>query len=389
MKLFKTDGIRGKYGEVVTLDLAFMVGYNLSLLGCSKVVVGYDTRFSSFDLKNSLISGAKFNGIDVLDLGLSTTPRVEYYSKYYDCFGVMITASHNPYYDNGIKVFKSGKKINNLEEERIENNIYHLRYEDVIKDKIDNIKFDVCLDLDNGGACFLKEYFGDNFHLINTNYDGFNINDRCGSLFAEVIKDEVIKNKYKCGFSFDGDADRVIGVDEFGNVLDGDFLAYYLARVYKYSSIVFSRMVNVGLINECKKHNIKVYLTDSGDKFILDMMEKNNVMIGSEASGHIIHRKYGTSGDGVLNALDIMECLSLGYEFNYSDVCYYPSELRNYNVDADINYLYEIIKNKFSNVIPYIRKSGTEGVLRVFLQAELQRVLDECFLMIEDELCKH
>ena len=114
------------YGEVVTLDLAFMVGSNLSLLGCSKVVVGYDTRFSSFDLKNSLISGAKFNGIDVLDLGLSTTPRIEYYSKYYDCFGVMITASHNPYYDNGIKVFKSGKKINNLEEERIENNIYHL-----------------------------------------------------------------------------------------------------------------------------------------------------------------------------------------------------------------------------------------------------------------------
>ena len=123
MKLFKTDGIRGKYNEVVTLDLAFRVGYNLSLLNCNKLVIGYDTRFSSVDLKDRVIEGARFSGISVLDLGLSTTPRVEYYSKLYNCLGVMITASHNPYYDNGIKVFKNGIKINKDDEDIIEKNI--------------------------------------------------------------------------------------------------------------------------------------------------------------------------------------------------------------------------------------------------------------------------
>ena len=387
MKLFKTDGIRGKYNEVVTLDLAFRVGYNLSLLNCNKLVIGYDTRFSSVDLKDRVIEGARFSGISVLDLGLSTTPRVEYYSKLYNCLGVMITASHNPYYDNGIKVFKNGIKINKDDEDIIEKNIKYLAYEDIIKTKINMINYDVCLDLDSGSACYLKDYFKENFHLIKSDYDGYNINHKRGSLYPEVIRDEVLKKGYKCGFSFDGDADRVIGVDEFGNILDGDFLAYYLALTYKYDSIVFSKMVNYGLIDACNKNSIKVYLSDSGDKCVLDMMLKNNVMIGSEASGHIIHMKYGSSGDGILNALEVMNCLSMGNEFKYDDVYYYPSELRNYKMNCDIDYLYSIV-SKFTGVIPYIRKSGTEGVLRVFLQSKSKECINDCFIMLEDELCK-
>lgn len=396
-KLFKTDGIRGKFGVDVTLDLAYKLGYSLRCLNNNKLVIGYDTRFSSFDLKESVKKGAYFNGITILDLGISTTPRVEYYSKKYNSIGVMITASHNKYSDNGIKVFKNGVKLKSEEELLLEKNIlsFFISYEEFIKERIERISDDVCLDLDNGGACYLKDIIEkDNFHLINTEYNGFNINDNCGSLYPKVLKDEIIKNGYDYGFSFDGDADRVIAVDKFGNVLDGDYLAYVMVSFYKYRSVVLSKMANYGIIEAFKRNGVLVYLADSGDKNILDLMNKYNVIIGSEASGHIINRKYGNSGDGILNAIIVMNILEEDKKSltdYYQEIVLYPNELRNYDVNVDkeyVDYLYKKIKETYSSVISYIRISGTEGVLRIYLQDKDSSVLEECFNMVEDELCK-
>lgn len=396
-RLFKTDGIRGRYGVDVTLDLAYKVGYSLKLLNNSKLVIGYDTRFSSEKLRDYIISGAKFNGINILDLGLSTTPRVEYYSKKYSSLGIMITASHNKYYDNGIKIFKNGVKLKKEEELLIEKGIINFfdSYEKYIIDNINLIEDNVCLDLDNGGACYLKNFINkSNIHLINVNYDGKNINDKCGSLYPEVLKDEIIKNGYDYGFAFDGDADRVIAVDGFGNVLDGDYLAYIIVSFYKYKSVVLSKMCNQGVIEAFKKKGVLVYLADSGDKNILELMNKYNVMVGSEASGHIIYRKYGSSGDGVLNATLIMNILkedSKSLTDYYNEINLYPAELRNYDVEIrkeDINDLYKKINELYPTVISYIRLSGTEGVLRVYLQDVNHSILEDCFIMVEDELCK-
>lgn len=396
-KLFKTDGIRGKYGVDVTLDLAYKLGYSLKCLNNNKLVIGYDTRFSSYDLKESVKQGASFNGVTILDLGISTTPKVEYYSKKYNSLGVMITASHNKYTDNGIKVFKSGVKLKGEEELLLEKNIlsFFISYEDFIKEKIEIISDEVCLDLDNGGACYLKDIIKkDNFHLINTEYNGFNINENCGSLYPKVLKDEIIKNGYDYGFSFDGDADRVIAVDKFGNVLDGDYLAYIMVSFYKYRSVVLSKMVNYGIIEAFKRNGVLVYLADSGDKNILDLMNKYNVFIGSEASGHIINKKYGNSGDGILNAIIVMNILkedNKSLTDYYQEIVLYPNELRNYDVKVDkeyVNYLYKKIKETYPSIISYIRISGTEGVLRIYLQDKDNGVLEECFSMVEDELCK-
>lgn len=389
MKLFKTDGIRGKFNEDITLDLAYNLGNSLAILG-DKVIIGYDTRYSGSILANEVKQGCFSCGIESVIIGVCSTPKLQFYSKRDGVVGVMITASHNPYYDNGFKVFICGEKINENLEELLENSISNsFTYEEKLRNMIIESSKKIALDGGYGGASLiLKRVFKEKrFHLINVNYDGYNINLNCGALDPNDLTRYVLDNKLDFGFSFDGDADRVIACDSLGNVLDGDYLCYILACHYKCDRVVLTKMCNYGVIEAFKKKNVDVYLCDSGDKNVVAKMKEVNALVGSEASGHIIDMNCNCFGDGVVNAINIMNIISQNNVADYNEIVKYPAILRNYNYIAsldEIKYLYELINKEFPHVIPYIRMSGTEKCLRVYLQGTCENMLNKAFSLIEE-----
>lgn len=397
-QLFKTDGIRGIVGKDVTIDLAFRVGYALRLLGEERVAIGYDTRISSPGLAQALEEGASFNGVFCLKLGISSTPKVQYYSKKFRCVGVMITASHNPYEYNGIKIFKRGEKINVHEELAIQDFVYSFKknYEDYLVSLKVNTNDEIVFDVGHGSAAPTVEkiFTEPNYHVINAQYSGIDINRKSGALYPQAIREYILKHHYDYGFSFDGDADRLIACDSKGNILDGDCLTYIIATFYQYDSVVLTHMSNQGIIHSLESKGIKVYLADVGDKNVSNMMRKYNVCLGAEASGHLIHSIHGTTGDGVLNAMEIIKILqkqNKKLSDYYEELEFYPSELRNYLCDVsteEMENMKAYIQENFSNVYPYIRMSGTEECLRVYLQASASKYIEECFVWLEDFLCK-
>ena len=416
---FGTDGIRGRYGIELNNGLAFKVGQSLKkVLKTTKLVIGMDTRESSSELMYSVVSGAQSVGIDVMVAGVVPTPLISHYSKQKNITGVMITASHNPFTDNGIKVFNKGNKLL-LEEELL-----------IEKFIDDNAKFDIArigktysgeevidlyadliesLDLEKtelkigfdsaNGANYLislgvlRELCKSYVQIGNTP-DGRNINKDVGSTHLESIIKLVKSKKLDIGFSFDGDGDRILVVDDELDIIDGDLLIYIIAvymknnNILNKNTVVLTSMSNLGIIKAFERQGIKVVLTDVGDKYVLEELNYNSYSIGGENSGHVILRDYINTGDGVLVAAYLLKILhetKLSLKELTIDISMWPQKMvniRTFNKEIIkdervlkvINEVKEILK---TNGKVLVRASGTEPLVRVTLSCEKMIDLDE------------
>ena len=347
---FGTDGIRGPVESVVTPDACLKIGHATGLtmkeLGWDTVVIGKDTRVSGYMLEAALQAGFIAAGVNVRLLGPIPTPGVAYLTKTLrNKFGVVISASHNDFLDNGIKIFnEDGEKISRDIEKRIEKHLagdlssletsaigkaYRFdesgpRYIEFCKSTVPSeISFSslrIVLDCANG-ACYkvspeVFEELGAEIIKIGTEPDGYNINQDCGSTHPEIVSKAVIDHRADFGVSLDGDGDRVILVDEKGNILDGDDLLYILAfanpnRTGAWSGVVGTKMSNLGLEDGLKKLGYKFVRSDVGDKYVSEMLSKKGWMLGGETSGHIICRDLVSTGDGTIAALKVISSLLL------------------------------------------------------------------------------
>ncbi|MCI9076159.1 MAG: phosphoglucosamine mutase [Dorea sp.] len=429
MKYFGTDGFRGEANEVLTVEHAFKAGRYLGWYygqeHRARVVIGKDTRRSSYMFEYSLVAGLTASGADVCLLHVTTTPSVSYVTRTedFDC-GIMISASHNPFYDNGIKIINGkGHKMEAEVEEKIEAYIDGEIPELPLakKDKIGRTtdysagrnryigylislatrSFEgkrVGLDCSNGSAFMIaKSVFdalGAKTYVINNEPDGTNINANCGSTHIEVLQEFVKEKKLDAGFAYDGDADRCIAVDENGSVVDGDLILYICGKYMKETgrlnqdTIVTTIMSNLGLYKACDKAGLKYEKTAVGDKYVYENMVKNNYSLGGEQSGHIIFSKHATTGDGILTSLMIMEVMlekkmSLGKLAE--PVKIYPQLLKNVRVVDKKTARENEAVNRAVNAVTealgddgriLVRESGTEPVIRVMVEA------------VTDELCE-
>lgn len=443
MKYFGTDGFRGEANQDLTLYHAIKIGrflgyyFNKEKNGQGKIVIGKDTRRSSYMFEDSLSAGITSSGSDAYLLHVTTTPSVSYVvrSEDFDC-GVMITASHNPYHDNGIKIINSdGEKMDDefLEklEEYIDSDITDIdlkvgeeigRTHDFIGGRNRYIAFliqtvsksfkgkKVGLDCSNGAASSIVksvyDALGAETFVINNNPNGFNINVDCGSTHIEVLQKYVKENRLDCGFAYDGDADRCIAVDEKGEVVDGDAILYICGKHMKEegslesNTVVTTIMSNIGLYKAFDKIGIKYSKTDVGDKYVHLEMSENGYELGGEQSGHIIFSKYANTGDGILTSLRLMEAM-IENKTTLSelrrDLKIYPQVLKNVRV-KDKN---EVLNDeKIKNIIEQkseelkdrgrilVRESGTEPLIRVMAEAESEKEanekVDEIIKVIED-----
>lgn len=447
-KYFGTDGFRGETNKVLTCDHAYKIGrflgwfysnpkYNFQASGYKpKIVIGKDTRRSSYMLEYAVASGAAASGADVCLLHVTTTPSVAYVIRQ-DCFdcGVMITASHNPFYDNGIKILNShGEKLDDgialLIEAYLDNNFEKLEIEGndlpfATRDNIGSItdysmgrnrylaylislakhslkSLKIGLDTANGSSWMIaKSVFdalGAQTYVINNNPNGLNINMDAGSTHIEHICNYVKANKLDVGFAFDGDADRCIAVDENGKEVDGDKIMYLLATKLKRegqlekNTLVTTIMSNSGLIKALKQADINYIRTQVGDRFVFEKMVEDGYSLGGEQSGHIIIKKYATTGDGVLTAIMIVEeMLEMKEKLSklVSPVKLIPQTTKNIKVTdktAVMNDEYvlakfeEINKEIGDNGRALLRQSGTEPVVRIMIEISSK---DKCEEYIE------
>ncbi len=423
-KYFGTDGIRGRYNLELTNGLAFKVGQSLkSVLGTNKLVIGMDTRESSNELMYSVTSGAQSLGIDVMIAGIVSTPMICHYSKQKQITGIMITASHNPYTDNGIKVFNQGNKLLDTEEHAIEEFIDNNHKFDILKigktfsgeevfdlyadliESVDLVESDLRIGFDSAnGANYLislgvlRELCQD-FIQIGNVPNGKNINLGVGSTHLESIKKLVKENNLDIGFSFDGDGDRILVVDKDLNIIDGDLLIYIIAVYLKENNllnkntVVLTSMSNLGIIKAFERKGIKVILTDVGDKYVLEKLNEFEYSIGGENSGHIILRDFINTGDGVLVAAYLLKILN---ETNKSlmeltsDINMWPQKMVNIRTfnkeilnDKRVIKVIEEVKNilKLDGKV-LVRASGTEPLVRVTISCETESDLDKYMELI-------
>ena len=410
MKYFGTDGIRGVPNEKLTIELVTKLGSALKVLGNSEVVVATDTRLSKDMLSNAIIAGCLSAGLNVHFVGVIPTPALIYYSYVHKYTGVMITASHNPYTDNGIKVLKNGFKLSESDELAVEELIDNPAKKDTIIGKYvieENAKSEylsfikkhiiksdkkIVIDCANGAtfetAPLVFKDITNNLVVLANHPDGYNINNKCGSTHLEMLKETVVKESADLGFAFDGDGDRVLAVDNSGNTVDGDMLIYILARYLKKNNrlndnkVVLSMMSNLGLLKSLNDYGINAIETPVGDKYIVKALFENHLSVGGENSGHIIVPEVLHTGDGVLNAVLIMKVLS-ETNTNLSDyldeVKMYSDKMVNIKVKDKNNVLnnkslfdrVDEIKKELNNDCKIIiRASGTEDLIRVSVMAK-------------------
>lgn len=429
-KYFGTDGFRGEANVKLTVEHAFKVGRYLGWYfgqeHKARIVIGKDTRRSSYMFEYALAAGLTASGADAYLLHVTTTPSVSYVTRTedFDC-GIMISASHNPYYDNGIKLINSkGHKIEAEVEEKIEAYIdgeteeLPLAQRENIGRTIDYAagrnryighlislatrsfkEMRVGLDCSNGSASSIaKSVFdalGAKTYVINNVPNGTNINTECGSTHIHVLQEYVRENKLDVGFAYDGDADRCIAVDENGNIVDGDLILYVCGKYLKErgqlngDTIVTTIMSNLGLYKACDKIGMKYEKTKVGDKYVYENMVQNNFMLGGEQSGHVIFAKHATTGDGILTSLMIMEVImetkqTLGKLAE--EVTIYPQLLKNVRV-ADkkiarenpevVKAIEAVTEALGENGRILVRESGTEPVIRVMVEAETQEICEK------------
>ena len=409
MKYFGTDGIRGVPNKTLTNELVYKLGKALSILGKKSVYVAFDTRISKDMLMCSLASGCMSMGIDVYVIGVLSTPALIYYSKLKNSIGVMITASHNPYTDNGIKIVIDGRKLNELEERKIEKYIdnpvdfstsigrlFHdkqarMEYINFILSKALKTNFRIGVDCANGATYELAQTIFPRLvkevKYIGVTPNGFNINEQVGSTNINRLKELVLINKLDFGFAFDGDGDRVIAVDSSGNIIDGDKLVYILATYLKENhqlkndKVTLTVMSDLGVIDALNKKGISVNEVSVGDKNVYQDLMDNDLSLGGENSGHIILLDELNTGDGVLIASILIEIFrkeNMTFSDYLKDVKSYFSKTINLNVkDKNKVMKSEMLHSKITEIKRclnseckiIVRPSGTEDLLRVTLMS--------------------
>ncbi len=437
-KYFGTDGFRGEANVTLTVEHAFKIGryigwyYSKEKAEDEKVsvVLGKDTRRSSYMFEYALAAGLTASGADAYLLHVTTTPSVSYVvrTEDFDC-GIMISASHNPFYDNGIKLINSkGEKMDEATIEGIEkyldSDVDEIPF--ALRDKIGRTvdysagrnryigylislairsykNMRVGLDCANGSSWMIaKSVFdalGAKTYVINAQPDGTNINMESGSTHIEVLQSYVKKNHLDVGFAFDGDADRCIAVDENGDVVNGDLVLYIYGKYLKDrgklvgNTVVTTVMSNFGLYKAFDAEGIDYVKTAVGDKYVYEEMVKNGFRIGGEQSGHIIFSKYASTGDGILTAIKIMEVM-LENKTSLSKltqaVKIYPQVLKNVRVkdkkttldDADVKAAVDRVQEALGTEGRIlVRESGTEPVIRVMVEADTS---EKCEKHVDD-----
>ncbi len=443
-KYFGTDGFRGEANLTLTADHAFKVGRFLGWYYCqlkrrggsdepARIVIGKDTRRSSYMFEYSLVGGLVASGADAYLLHVTTTPSVAYVARTdgFDC-GIMISASHNPYYDNGIKLINSsGEKMDesviSLVEAYIDGHLecFGRQWDELPAAKREQIGrtvdyvsgrnryigylislgiysfkgMRVGLDCANGSSWNIaKSVFdalGAKTYVINAEPDGYNINRDAGSTHIEGLQRFVIENGLDVGFAYDGDADRCLCVDEKGEIITGDHILYICGKVMKEqgllmgNTVVTTVMSNFGLYKAFDECGIQYEKTKVGDKYVYENMMMNNYRLGGEQSGHIIFSRYASTGDGILTSLKVMEAM-LAKKKTLSQLCegftFYPQVLKNVRVDdkaaaqndpAVQKAIADVAAQLGSTGRILVRESGTEPVIRVMVEAESKVVCQD------------
>ncbi len=438
--IFGTDGIRGRFNKEITYSLAYKVGYALgsSLDKKSPIIIGRDTRISGDILLQAVTQGIKESGQKFINIGICPTPAIPFLIKQENLStGIMISASHNPPEYNGIKLFDhNGQKITKNFENKIQKLIEEFNQHISIPTKVVPIKTNkdlmdtyiksliqamggeslsglrIILDTCHGSAttCAKKIFqsLGADVKVINNSKNGLKINLNCGSTNLEPIKKALSESPADMGFSFDGDADRVIGIDSKGNVLDGDHILFLWGRELKEQKIltnnllISTQMANLGFEKSWEKIGGILYRTDVGDKYVHDAIKSKGAILGGEQSGHILSKINNYSGDGILTALQISKyCKKKNINLNdwfKSSFKPFPQRLTNIKLDFNINKLNpknkilinESIKNFQSiysdNCRVYIRPSGTEPVMRVLVEAKNHKKVNSLSSEITNKL---
>ncbi len=431
-KYFGTDGFRGEANVKLTADHAFRIGRYIGYLfsregHICRVVIGKDTRRSSYMLEFALVAGLSASGAEGYLLHVTTTPSVAYAVRAdgFDC-GIMISASHNPYYDNGIKLISSnGEKMNEEITDEIEAYLDGLRPEpplargDMIGATFDHASgrnryiaylislatrsfkdLSIGLDCANGSAWTIAravfEALGAKTYTINNHPDGLNINENCGSTHMESLIQLVKEKHLDMGFAFDGDADRCLAVDSNGRVVSGDRILYICGKYMKErgelygNTVVTTVMSNIGLYKAFDAAGIDYVKTAVGDRFVYESMQQNGYRLGGEESGHIIFGKYATTGDGILTALKIVEVVLERKETLSrlaDEVTIYPQLLKNIRVKdkekalsdpqlAAVIAEQEALLGDQGRIL--VRASGTEPLIRVMAEAKTEALCAAC-----------
>ena len=429
-KYFGTDGIRGIAGESLTADLSFKVGKALGKLLTEKkehpkVVIGRDTRISCDMIEHALTAGLTSTGVNVMTVGTIPTPAIAYLTKTIETdSGIMISASHNPYQDNGIKIFgPDGFKLTDEQELEIESlidnseqiknasfekigkvyggNELTQKYIQHIKQSIsgDLSEIKIALDCANGATTGVAPFiFGDleaDIETIGCQSNGVNINDNVGSTKIETISEFVKENNVDVGFAFDGDGDRVLAVDASGNIVDGDKIMFILAKHLKEQGelkdnmVVSTVMSNIGFYKAIEENGLQSVKTAVGDRYVVEEMRKNDYSLGGEQSGHIVLMNYATTGDGILTAVklaNIIKTSGKSLEELASEVSIYPQKLVNIKVvdkktameDSEILAECEKVEKELEgNGRILLRASGTENLIRVMVEASSDELTDK------------
>lgn len=435
-KYFGTDGARGRVNENLTLDMAVRIGQYLGWYygkeRHAKIIIGKDTRLSSDMFEMGLAAGATSTGANVYLLGVCPTPSVSYLirKEHFDC-GIMVSASHNPYHDNGIKLFNhEGCKMNPEIEEAVEQyidgkisvplakddalgnviewseglEIYESWLKEIVNIDLSGMK--IAVDLANGSATATAvetlSALGATVEAIHNSPNGININAGCGSTHPQSLQKMMREGSYDVGFAFDGDADRLIAVDEEGNLFNGDYTLYVCGRYMKKknrlnkNTVVTTVMANLGLYHAFRDNVIDYEQTAVGDKYVFECMQNNDYRVGGEQSGHIIFLEHAVTGDGLLTALKLLEIMvdekkslkELG-----KDLFIYPQLLVNVEV-KDKNKTMESpeLKAKIDEVAAelgdegriLVRPSGTEPLVRVMVEAKTDELCHDYVYRIID-----
>lgn len=437
MKLFGTDGVRGMAGEFLSAELAMRLAmaagiYFRKTSITNMILVGKDTRRSGYMIETAIVAGLTSVGYNVRQVGPMPTPAIAFLTEDMRCDGgIMISASHNPYYDNGIKFFDhSGFKLDEAQEAEIEQ-IYNddelinearkqmmsigaaKRVDDVIGRYIVHIKnsfpkhatlhsLRVVLDAANGAsyrvAPTVFSELGAEVVIINNQPNGKNINDSCGALSPQNLASEVKRLRADVGFAFDGDADRLVVVDENGETIDGDALLGILALYLKNNNallnnqVVATIMSNAALEDFLIKHKIKLLRCNVGDKFVLETMKENGANFGGEQSGHVIFGDYAKTGDGIASALQFSACMLQSKKRASELGAYlkpYPQLLKNLKITTkkpleSIKGLKEFEENIAKDGIRTLfRYSGTENVIRLLLEGKDEKLVNKKMIEVE------
>ena len=412
---FGTDGIRGKVNDVLNFEVAFRCG-NALASGNEKmlIVIGGDTRTTRSYLTNAFSCGAMAAGANLIDIGVCTTAGIAYITEKIGAdYGTVVSASHNSAEYNGIKIFDAhGVKLGDERENALEKKFLHTTMAE--HSKIGNYKQDfslvklyedhlvnscetnlsgltILLDSSNGAAYKVApaafRRLGAKVIATHCKEDGANINNKCGSLYPENMAKLVKKYKADIGFSFDGDADRLIACDEKGEVVDGDIIIFILAKYLKDQGklakniVVGTRHTNKGIEEDLNAAGITLVRTDIGDKYVIEKMENGNLNLGGEKSGHIILRDYATTGDGILSAIKLAEVLKVSSKklSEIKQVNLYPQ----CNIDCKVDDKFKIINSELLNqeitkqekllgegARIMVRVSGTEDKIRVMVECK-------------------